>query len=186
MTRRCPRARQLAIGALVLQALACAPAEPDRAAALASKTAQRLVGVWDASFHLEYPAAPNDSAHPVVRGVIALIENHVGRERFAALGTPLHHGVYDLDFAPYGVDLPHPSGLPTAVAGTTPNADSVLILLDPSDEGRSVLLSGVLSRNEIAGVWHLENHDRSALWRGGRFVMRRRDDGPERRSPVPD
>jgi hypothetical protein len=170
----------------LLQGLACAPAEPDRAAALASTAAQRLEGVWDASFRLEYPAPRSAPPSPVVRGVIALIENHVGREQFGALGTPLHHGVYDVDFTAYGVALPHPAGLPTAVARTTSGPDSVVILLEPSDEGRSLMLSGLMSRDEIAGVWRLENPSRSALWRGGRFVMRRRDSATARRSSSPE
>jgi hypothetical protein len=158
----------------------CTRLDRDRERALASPPAQRLVGVWDASFRLDRQLRIRGSteAAPTVRGVIALIENHFGQGRFGSIGTPLHYGVYDVDFTPYGFALLDAGGVPAAAARTAAaqnsDADSVVILLNPDENGLSMSLTGAMKGDQISGVWLLENRSRNGFSAGGRFSMWRR------------
>jgi hypothetical protein len=164
---------------LALVLAGCTHRERDRARILAEEPARRMVGVWDVSFRLDRPVRPGASpgGAPVVRGVLALIEDRLGVASAGEAERPLLYGVHDVDFTPFAFDLQAAGRIPTATARPAPGGagapDSVAILLDGRSGRLAVILSGVVRGDGVSGEWRVESAARGGFGGGGHFSMRR-------------
>ena len=140
--------------------------------------AHRLVGSWDATFFLADEFRGQAPAAREVRGTLVFVRIRSGTPSFPDMAVPLHYGLYDLDFSPYGFDSRNAGTVPTAIARAfptqVPEVDSVLIVLDPEQRGVIVLMRGQLRGDRADGVWTAESSARAGIGESGRFTMTRR------------
>ena len=163
---------------------ACAGSAPPPPAASAGTSP--LAGVWDATFALDAPPLGFDTAalrarpDGRVHGMLVFVPNHwLTAADVAGAGLPTAptlYGTYDLDFRPFGFDPRDPDRVPGVVAtASTPGgpngADSVMVVLGPSDDREQVTLAGVLRSDSVVGRWRVQGAGRSALTAGGQFVL---------------
>lgn len=176
--------RELTGLAILALALACQRNPAQRSDALGTAPAQRLVGVWDATFWLDRPVdvLPGSSFKPLrITGTIAFVEDHAGRLSPEALPEPTHLGIYDIDFRPLGFEPRTAAGFPVAVARTSagvnpqtdPTApariDSVSIAFDPGSSVYPLRVLGTITLDSVSGQWTAGQ----SLSGGGRFVLLR-------------
>ena len=167
-----------AAGARLLLILLVACGQPDgtRPARASDRLAeQRLVGTWEASFHLD----PRGSVARVgdttteVRGVLAFTSSDHRPTSIAGLGRVTNEGAYDLDFSPFRFTTPS-DGPAVAVARVIPGvrADSLEIVLSPGTDRFAVHMAGHLTNDSASGGWIAYGY--AAGGGTGRFTMWRR------------
>jgi hypothetical protein len=163
-------------GALLLACTACLAScgrvDWSHQRAIDAPIARRLVGVWSARFTFDSTLARGAHVAPVT-GTIALVQDHFGRVGADQLRNPLHYGVYDVDFNPFGFDSRDAGAVPTAIASAwqAPNhVDSVRIVLDPGETQMDITLDGAMEGDSIGGTWGVRS--RFAVG-GGTFTMTR-------------
>ena len=167
-------------------AMGCGHDRDDRAAALATPSARRLVGVWDAVFWLDrqYTLMPSVPDTSPVSGTIVLDEDTHGTVSAEELESPTHVGVYDIDFSRFGFSTREGGSLPGAIARVgeigipqrvarppQPATDSLFIVLSPGTPVFTVRMNGRIMGDSASGAWVASTY-RSAGG-SGHFVMRR-------------
>lgn len=138
-----------------------------------SAPAQRLVGTWVVSFHMDRSLMPTMDTVSVpqdVRGQLAFLANRWLDRAYPQIETPTDYGTYDIDFAPFGFDPRVTGQPPTAVAGWLAH-DSVEIILEPEQTQMAVTMRGKLDGDSISGIWQVSVSRTSGG--GGRFMMSR-------------
>ncbi|MDP9204067.1 MAG: hypothetical protein M3P12_01245 [Gemmatimonadota bacterium] len=140
-------------------------------------TADRLVGSWEGNFQLADEFRSQSTVTRGVHGTLVFVQARRGLTGFPDMAAPLHYGLYDIDFSPYGFDSRVTGVVPTAIARTLPTpaseADSVFIVLDPERRGVIVLMRGQLLGDRADGVWTAVSSTRSGIGESGSFVMTR-------------
>ncbi len=134
-------------------------------------TAQRLIGTWDARFHLDHPVAFGPGFGWVkrdVNGQLAFLANRWLTHSFPLVNVPSDYGVFDVDFSPLGFDARSNNNTPAAVAGWQ-NEDSVQIVLGDPESGIAVTMGGRTRGDSIVGAWRVWIS--RAAGGGGHFVM---------------
>ncbi|GJG87072.1 hypothetical protein tb265_22530 [Gemmatimonadetes bacterium T265] len=186
-----PRAAALAVVALAAAGTVAACGRDGRPARAARPAGSPplLAGVWDATFSLDVPplgydsAALRQAAQGRVRGRFAFMPNHYLPASVATgvglPAAPTLYGTYDVDFRPFGFDprngdrVPDVVGVapggPSAAGGAA--ADSVTLLLSPSNDRAQVLLAGTVRGDSVVGTWHLQSAGRGGPTAVGHFVL---------------
>ena len=143
-----------------------------------TSAAHHLVGSWDATFLLTDEFRSRSPIARDVHGTLVFVRIRSGAPSFPDMAAPLHYGLYDLDFSPYGFDSRNAGTVPSAIARAfptqIPEVDSVLIVLDPEQRGVIVLMRGQLRGDRADGVWTAESSARAGIGESGRFTMTRR------------
>jgi hypothetical protein len=134
-------------------------------------TTQRLIGTWDAHFHLDHPVASGPGfggAKRDVNGQLAFLANRSLTRSFPLINVPSDYGVFDVDFSPLGFDPRKDNETPTAIAGWRAK-DSVQIILANLENGIAVTMEGLTRGDSIVGTWKVWIS--RAAGGGGHFVM---------------
>lgn len=136
-----------------------------------SEPARRLVGQWDARFHVNtLPLGRvTDARRADVIGAVALLPNH-GLEDVPGLATPTNVGTFDVDFSALGFDVRDPSRAPAAAARAV-GRDSVRLLLGPVGTRPTVVMRGAWAGDSLVGEWRVEVGRTAGA--SGTFVMAR-------------
>jgi hypothetical protein len=175
---RAGESSQLIRACCALLLLACGGSSGGDGSTVITAAADRLVGSWDATFVLADEFRGRSPVARNVHGTLVFVRIRSGTPSFPDMAAPLHYGLYDLDFSPYGFDSRNAGTVPTAIARAfptqVPEVDSVLIVLDPEQRGVIVLMRGQLRGDRADGVWTAESSARAGIGESGRFTMTRR------------
>jgi hypothetical protein len=134
-------------------------------------TTQRLIGTWDARFHLDHPLASGPGFGWVkqdVDGQLAFLANRWLTRTYPLVNVPSDYGVFDVDFSPLGFDARSSNHTPAAIAGWQ-SQDSVQIILGDPESGIAVTMAGRSRGDSIVGAWRVWIS--RAAGGGGHFVM---------------
>jgi hypothetical protein len=134
-------------------------------------TSQRLIGTWDAHFHLDHPIASGPGFGSVkrdVKGQLGFLANRSLTRSFPLIDVPSDYGVFDVDFSPLGFDARRGNEPPTAIASWQ-TQDSVRIILADLENGIAVTMEGLTRGDSIVGTWKVWIS--RAAGGGGHFVM---------------
>ena len=132
---------------------------------------QRLIGTWDAHFHLDHPLASGPGFGWVKRdvtGQLAFLANRSLTRSFPLIDVPSDYGIFDVDFSPLGFDARRGNETPTAIAGWWAQ-DSVQIILANLEDGIAVTMEGRAMGDSIVGTWRVWIS--RAAGGGGHFTM---------------
>jgi hypothetical protein len=120
-------------------------------------TTQRLVGTWDARFHLERPlvvGSDSESMKQDVSGQLAFLANRSVNRAYPTMQSPSAYGTFDVDFTPFGFDARSDDETPRAVAGwLTP--DSLEMIIGDPESDVTVRMHGSLTGDSIVGGWRV-------------------------------
>ena len=134
-------------------------------------TTQRLIGTWDARFHLDQPLVLRPGSGSVkqdVYGQFAFLANRWLNRDYPTMESPSDYGTFDVDFTPFGFDARTNDEAPTAVAGWLKHDSLEIILGDPQSD-MTVRMSGRVAGDSIVGGWRVLVSRTGGG--GGRFVM---------------
>jgi hypothetical protein len=131
-------------------------------------TTQRLIGTWDARFHLDQPLILRPAVKQDVYGQLAFLANRWLNRKYPAMDSPSDYGTFDVDFTPFGFDARSSNETPTAVAGWVGDDSLEIILGDPQSE-IAVTMRGGVRGDSIGGNWRVSISRSSGG--GGKFVM---------------
>lgn len=168
--------RWTVVAVLLLTGAACKRMSSYRLQAVEAAPARRLVGVWNVTFTLDPAFRVRGGMDRPLRGTLALIQDHYGGVSYPQLSTPLHYGVYDIDFRRFGFDPRDRGAVPIAVASVSTDSsdgratpvDRVHVVLDPGEAQMAITLDGTLAADSAAGTWAVDSRTASG---GGTFVM---------------
>lgn len=134
-------------------------------------TTQRLIGTWDARFHLDRPlvvGSDSVSMKQDVLGELAFLANRSVNRAYPTMESPAAYGAFDVDFTPFGFDARTDDETPVAAAGWL-SADSLEIILGDPQGDITVRMRGGVTADSIAGSWRVLVSRTGGG--GGRFVM---------------
>jgi hypothetical protein len=120
-------------------------------------TTQRLVGTWDAHFHLDRPlvvGSDSDSTKQDVQGELALLANRSVDRAYPTMESPAAYGAFDVDFTPFGFDARSNDETPVAAAGWL-SPDSLEIILGDPHSDITVRMRGRIMNDSIVGGWRV-------------------------------
>lgn len=132
---------------------------------------RRLIGTWDASFHLERPlviGSDSGSMKQHVQGELAFLANRSVNRAYPTMKSPSAYGAFDVDFTPFGFDARSDDETPVAAAGWL-STDSLEIILGDPHSDITVRMRGLVTGDSIAGSWRVLVSRTGGG--GGRFVM---------------
>ena len=172
----------LAAGLVLGSVLSCADSEAaDRAAALASPSAHRFSGTWQASFTLDRRESMTRFSEDTtpVSGTIVIAEDNHGIVAAREMDSPTHDGAYDIDFSQFGFSTRSGGSFPAVIARVFqpdsrvagPWLDSIAIILSPGSSMFTVRMTGRLARDSITGEWSASGYRSAGAL--GTFTMRR-------------
>jgi hypothetical protein len=136
-----------------------------------ASTTQRLVGTWDARFHLDRPlilGSDSDSAKHDVQGELAFLANRSVNRAYPTMESPAAYGAFDVDFTPFGFDARSDDETPVAAAGWL-SPDSLEIILGDPHNDITVRMRGRITNDSIVGGWRVLVSRTGGG--GGQFVM---------------
>jgi hypothetical protein len=134
-------------------------------------TTQRLIGTWDAHFHLERPlvvGSDSQSMKQDVQGQLAFLANRSVNRAYPTMESPSAYGTFDVDFTPFGFDARSNDETPVASAGWL-SPDSLEIILGDPHNDITVRMRGQVADDSIAGGWRVLVSRTGGG--GGSFVM---------------
>jgi hypothetical protein len=134
-------------------------------------TTQRLIGAWDAGFHLDRALIlrpDSESMKRVIHGQLAFLANRSVDRAYPTMNSPSAYGSFDVDFSPFGFDARSDDEPPMAVAGWL-SADSLEIILGDPRSDVTVRMTGRVTGDSIIGGWRVLVARTGGG--GGHFVM---------------